>query len=127
MPLNKSLEGLFSEAFERPSDFLCCAFGLRESEIDVYFALLSGPKSVEELATDERIDRDRSTVQRVLTKLLDAGLVMREEKHLERGGYYYLYRAVSEETVKHEILKQLDNWYEQTRRFLLNEWPELSE
>ncbi|MBD3160022.1 MAG: hypothetical protein GF309_14675 [Candidatus Lokiarchaeota archaeon] len=127
MPLNKSLEGLFSEAFERPSDFLCCAFGLRENEIDVYFALLSGPKSVEELATDESIDRDRSTVQRVLAKLLDAGLVMREEKHLERGGYYYLYRAVSEETVKHEILKQLDNWYEQTRRFLLNEWPELIE
>ncbi|MGV9102685.1 MAG: helix-turn-helix domain-containing protein [Candidatus Thorarchaeota archaeon] len=127
MSLNKSLEGLFSEAFERPSDFLCCAFGLRKSEIDVYFALLTGPKTVEELATDESIERDRSTVQRVLTKLLDKGLVIREEKHLERGGYYYLYRAISEEAMKREILKQLDNWYQQTRSFLLNEWPEISE
>ncbi|TXT57711.1 MAG: hypothetical protein BAJATHORv1_10415 [Candidatus Thorarchaeota archaeon] len=118
------LSGLFEKRFERPSDLLCCAYDLKSTELDAYFALLSGPKTVEVIA--ERIGRDRSTVQRFIVRLCRKGLVHREEKYLERGGRYYIYHAVSSEEVRDEILQKLKDFYEKTRDFLLNSWPEQS-
>jgi predicted transcriptional regulator len=122
MSTRDSLANLFSKGFENPSDLLCCAFGLRSTEIDTYFALISGPKTVKEIAS--RIGRDRSTVQRVLPKLKKKGLIESEERTFDRGGYYLVYRAISTEEVREEILAKLEHWYEETRRFLLDPWPE---
>jgi predicted transcriptional regulator len=119
------LTNLFAKKFDKPSDLLCCAFGLRDSEIDTYFALMSGEKTVEEIA--EMIERDRTTVQRVLKKLHKKNLVKRKRETFDRGGYYYLYEAISTETVRTRILEQLDEWYSKTRKFLLAQWPDRSD
>ncbi len=116
------MANLFSKGFENPSDLLCCAFGLRSTEIDAYFALISGPKTVKEIAS--RIGRDRSTVQRVIQKLVNKGLIESEERTFDRGGFYHVYRAISPDEVREEILTRLERWYEETRRFLLDPWPE---
>ncbi len=116
------LDGIFTRGFESPSDFLCCACGLKTTEVDTYFALLTGEKTVEEIRAI--VHRDRTTVQRVLSKLHKKGLVVREARTFPRGGYYYVYKAVSTEEVKERILSQLDDWYEATRKFLLSKWPE---
>lgn len=121
MSLKEPIVGLFSKSFEKPSDLLCCAFGLRNSEIDTYFSLISGPKTVEQIS--ELIEKDRSTVQRVLNKLHKKNLVERTTHFIERGGYYYEYSAKSTEDVRKEILVQLDEWYEATKSFLLESWP----
>jgi predicted transcriptional regulator len=121
MTTREPLVGLFTKNLEKPSDLLCCAFGLRSSEIDVYFSLLGGTRTVEDLETI--IDRDRSTVQRILQKLDHKGLVDREKKRIERGGYFYVYRAISTEAVKQQILDQLEHWYTATKRLLLSNWP----
>lgn len=122
MTTRDPLVGLFTKNLEKPSDLLCCAFGLRSSEIDIYFSLLGGTKTVEEL--EAIIERDRSTVQRILQKLDHKGLVEREKKGIERGGYFYVYRAISTEAVKQQILDQLEHWYTETKRLLLSNWPE---
>jgi len=121
MSLREPMVGLFSKSFEKPSDLLCCAFGLRNSEIDTYFSLISGPKTVEQIS--ELIEKDRSTVQRVLNKLHKKNLVERTTHYIERGGYFYEYSAKSTEDVRKEILAQLDEWYEATKSFLLESWP----
>ncbi len=125
MTMRDPMSGLFTKRFEKPSDLLCCAFGLCDSEIDTYFSLLSGPKTVESITL--AIKRDRSTVQRVLNKLCKKGLVERELRSLEKGGYYYVYLAVSTEDVRKQVLSQLEKWYLETRRFLLGSWPEAPE
>jgi len=117
------LVGLFQKSFKRPSDLLCCAFGLRNSELDVYFSLISGPKTVEQIA--ERIGKDRSTVQRVLNKLHSKGLAKRESQRIDRGGYFFEYSAVSTEVVREQILAQLEEWYKATRSFLLESWTQM--
>ncbi|MHA3962409.1 MAG: helix-turn-helix domain-containing protein [Candidatus Thorarchaeota archaeon SMTZ1-45] len=122
MSVREPLVGLFSKSFEKPSDLLCCAFGLRNSEIDTYFSLMDGPKTVEQIS--EIIGKDRSTVQRVLNKLLNKNLVERTTHFIDRGGYYYEYSAKSSEKVRKEILSQLDEWYEATKSFLLRSWPQ---
>ena len=124
MSVREPLVGLFTKSFEKPSDLLCCAFGLRNSEIDTYFSLISGPKTVEEIS--ELIGKDRSTVQRVLNRLHKKNLVERVAHFIDRGGYYYEYSAKSTDDVREEILTQLDEWYEATKSFLLQSWPRTS-
>jgi predicted transcriptional regulator len=119
------MEGLFTKSLQKPSDLLCCAFGLHDSEIDAYFCLLSGPHTVESISSV--IMRDRSTTQRILNKLRKKGLIEREVQHIAKGGYYYVYRAVSTETVRKQMLTQLDKWYNETRRFLSSGWPQKAE
>ncbi len=121
MTSRNPLDSLFTRQIERPSDLLCCAFGLRTSEIDAYFSLMAGPKTVGEIA--RAIRRDRSTVQRVLKKLVEAGLAVREVRHLPRGGYYYVYQAVSSDAVREQVLELLEKWYERTKKIILESWP----
>nr|KXH75194.1 MAG: hypothetical protein AM325_04410 [Candidatus Thorarchaeota archaeon SMTZ1-45] len=83
---------------------------------------MDGPKTVEQIS--EIIGKDRSTVQRVLNKLLNKNLVERTTHFIDRGGYYYEYSAKSSEKVRKEILSQLDEWYEATKSFLLRSWPQ---
>ncbi|MHA1614289.1 MAG: helix-turn-helix domain-containing protein [Candidatus Thorarchaeota archaeon] len=122
MSARNPIVGLFNRSFNKPSDLLCCAFGLRNSELDVYFDLISGPKTVEQIA--ERIKRDRSTVQRVLNKLHSKGLVMRNTHKIQRGGYYYEYSAEDTEVVREQILAQLEEWYTSTKIFLIESWSQ---
>lgn len=112
--------GLFNRSFNKPSDLLCCAFGLRNTELDVYFELISGPKSVEQIA--ERLKKDRSNIQRVLKKLHSKGLVMRSTHKIQRGGYYFEYSAEDTEVIRSQILAQLEEWYTATKSFLIASW-----
>ncbi len=125
MSARNPMVGLFNRSFNKPSDLLCCAFGLRNSELDVYFELISGPKTVEQIA--ERIKRDRSTVQRVLNKLHSKGLVMRNTHKIQRGGYYYKYSAEDTEVVREQILTQLEEWYTATKSFLIESWSQTAQ
>jgi predicted transcriptional regulator len=121
MKARNPLVNLFSKTFDRPSDLLCCAFGLKTYEIDVYITLLAGPSSVKDIA--QKIDADRSTVQRALQKLQELKLVTEpERKNIDRGGYYYEYQAISASDVRNQILDQLEHWYKRTRKFLLESW-----
>jgi predicted transcriptional regulator len=125
MSARNPMVGLFNKSFDKPSDLLCCAFGLRNSELDVYFSLISGPKTVEQIA--ERIDKDRSTVQRVLNKLHTKGLAKRDTHKIQRGGYYYEYSAEKSEVVRDQILIQLEEWYAATKSFLIESWSQTAQ
>ena len=122
MNARNQLVGLFHKSFKNPSDLLCCAFGLRDSELDVYFSLLSGLKTIEDIA--DKIGKDRTTVSRVLNRLHGKGLVIRETKTIPQGGYFYEYRAEDSETIRDQILEQLEEWYKATRSFLLESWSQ---
>ncbi|TFG31663.1 MarR family transcriptional regulator [Candidatus Thorarchaeota archaeon] len=125
MNARNPMVGLFNKEFNKPSDLLCCAYGLRNSELDVYFSLISGPKTVEQIA--ERIGKDRSTVQRVLNKLHSKGLVNRDTHTIDRGGYFYEYSAEKSETVRDQILGQLEEWYQATKSFLIESWSQTAQ
>jgi len=125
MSARNPMVGLFNKSFDKPSDLLCCAFGLRNSELDVYFSLISGPKTVEEIS--ERIGKDRSTVQRVLNKLHSKGLAKRDTHKIQRGGYFYEYTAEKSEIVRDQILAQLEEWYRATKSFLKESWSQTTQ
>ena len=90
-------------------DVMTCVFGIQAHETRTYLSLLDRPGStVEELAT--ALDRDRSNVNRSLSTLLEAGLVQRERRLLDSGGFVYQYTAVPLPEAKALLHEALDAW-----------------
>ncbi|XRP97113.1 helix-turn-helix domain-containing protein [Methanocaldococcus sp. 16A] len=97
-------------------DLMRCILGLQEIEIKVYFDLLeNGEGSVLEIA--ERVNRDRTTVQKALRSLMNCGLVNRK-KVTEKVGYKYIYNAVELDKVSDIIEELLDDWYQNVKKWL---------
>ena len=88
---------------------MACVFGVQGREVRTYLALLERPGStVEELAG--ALERDRSNVNRSLSRLLDLELVERERRLLDEGGYVYQYTATPIESTKSRLHDALDAW-----------------
>ena len=85
--------------------------GLRSQDLVTYDAVSSQPgASTKELAAE--LDRDRSNVNRSLTRLDEAGLVCRQRRLLDSGGYFYAYFAEPSEIVTDRLAEALDRWTE---------------
>jgi predicted transcriptional regulator len=94
---------------------LACVFGIQDHESRTYLVLLENPGStVAELA--ELLDRDRSNVNRSLSTLLEKGLVERERRLLDPGGYVYQYTATPLPEAKEMLHEALDRWAEKVHR-----------
>lgn len=90
---------------------LACVFGIQRHESRTYLVLLDNPGStVAELA--DILERDRSNVNRSLTTLLEKGLVERERRLLDPGGYVYQYTATPLPEAKGMLHEALDEWAE---------------
>jgi len=82
---------------------------LRSQELAVYDAITDDP-GVATKALAETLDRDRSNVNRSLTKLETAGLVTRHRRILDTGGYYYANYAAPSDVVDEIVSTALDQW-----------------
>ncbi len=122
MTAQNQMRGLLVNSITEPCGLLCCAFGVKTSAAKVYLELRDSPMTVEELA--DKVEKERSVVQRYLQELVDNNLALRETVSLERGGYYYTYKRNSSEEIRQTMLTQLDQWYHETRKYLLETWPD---
>ena len=108
---DQSMEALMlvdSPEFERIME---CVFGIQPHETRTYFRLLELPGStVAELA--DTLERDRSNVNRSLSTLCETGLVERERRLLEGGGYVYQYFAVPVPEAQESMHEAVDEWAE---------------
>ncbi|MFX1565339.1 MAG: helix-turn-helix domain-containing protein [Promethearchaeota archaeon] len=101
-------------------DVMHCFLGLRTLEIDVYFYLLKGQATVKEVTT--ALGSNRSSVQRAIQNLVQRGFAHRRTRTLRKGGYVFVYEAVSLTTMKDLIKDALDTFYKQIVEFLDQYW-----
>lgn len=86
-------------------------YDLSSSETEVLYFLCDKEARVSEIS--ENLNKDRSTVQRYLSKLRTAGLVKRESKvEEEKKGRYYIYRVPDKEEMKAKVKDKMDEWQE---------------
>ena len=110
-PPSHRLGELLEDADPSFPTVLSCVFGIEDHETRTYLVLLEYPGStVAELAST--LERDRSTVNRALTTLHERGLVRRDRRLLDGGGYVYQYTAHPLPTVKEQLHEGLDVWVE---------------
>ena len=92
-------------------DLVQCAFSLNEFEVSVYMKLIElGPSRADEVAIS--LGRDRSTVYRSLQKLMSCGMVYRETRSIERGGYYHVYLPISKKMMKEKLERCVEEWHD---------------
>ena len=90
---------------------------LRSQELAVYDAVTAEPgASTKALAGT--LDRDRSNVNRSLTKLESAGLVTRHRRILDSGGYYYSNYAAPSDVFDDIVSQALEQWVADARSML---------
>jgi predicted transcriptional regulator len=83
--------------------------GLRSQELVAFEAVRADPGiDTKDLASV--LDRDRSNVNRSLTKLENAGLVTRHRRILDSGGFYYANYAAPNDVVDEVVSTALDQW-----------------
>jgi predicted transcriptional regulator len=96
---------------------MACIFGIKVSDVRVYFDILkNGPSKINDIA--ERVSRDRSTVQRAVQNLLNAGLVKRKQVNIKDGGYYYVYEAIPFEETKKIIKATMEEWCNNMKKWV---------
>ena len=109
MTESPDIETLVSTTEPEFAHILSCVFGIQDHESRTYLVLLDHPGStVEELANT--LGRDRSNVNRSLSTLREKGLVERQRRLLDAGGYVYQYTAVDLPTAKGMLHDSLDEW-----------------
>lgn len=98
-------------------DMVKCVLGLKSLDIEAYKALLTnGPLTAEKLG--EILNRERSTAYRSLQNLIACGIVYRETKSIDSGGYYYEYVAIEPQEMKQMVKKNVDEWYNQMNELI---------
>jgi predicted transcriptional regulator len=109
MSQSPEIEDLVGDTDPDFAHILSCVFDIRDHESRTYLELRDHPGStVEELAS--MLDRDRSNVNRSLSTLQEKGLVDRERRLLDSGGYVYQYTAVDLPEAKQLLHDALDEW-----------------
>ncbi len=96
---------------------MCCIFGIKTFDVMVYFTLLNNrPMRVNDIA--DLLNRDRSTIQRSVQNLVNAGLVKRKQINLKEGGYYYIYEAIPFSDVKNIIKDTMEKWCREVKEWV---------
>ncbi len=90
-----------------------CLYELNDLDRECFRVLTNAedPLTIDELAA--AVERERSTAYRSLQRLLQAGLVQKDQVNYEQGGYYHVYRVTDPDQVATEMQQKLNDWYAQ--------------
>jgi len=84
-------------------------FGLGSHDVRTYDELRESPRTTtKELA--DRLERDRSNVNRSLNRLREAGLATRRRRLLAAGGYVFQYVATTGAAYERVVSHAMDEW-----------------
>ena len=88
-----------------------CFHGLKPLDRQCFELLVESgePLTIDEIA--EAVDRERSTAYRSVQRLLQTGLVGKEQINYDHGGYYHVYQPTDPEQVAGEMQRMLNDWY----------------
>jgi predicted transcriptional regulator len=92
-------------------DIIFSIFDLNGLQQSIFDEIDDSKLTVQEIAN--RVDRNRSTVQRALQEMLDKDLVMREGKTDKT--VYYVYTTLPMDQIKNLTRDALDDWHDRIK------------
>ena len=88
-------------------DIIKALYSVTDSELEVLVCVnINKPVSIKRLT--ELIPKDRATIARGLQRLMSIGIVKKEKRNLERGGYVYLYSSLSMDELRERLHGLID-------------------
>ena len=88
-----------------------CFHGLKELDKRCFQELVDAETAVTIDELSEQVDRERSTVYRAVQRLLNAGLIQKEQINYYQGGYYHVYKPADPEAIREDMQRLLNDWY----------------
>ncbi|GAA0532277.1 helix-turn-helix domain-containing protein [Halorubrum ejinorense] len=88
-----------------------CFHGLKDLDRECFQALVEAeePLTVDELT--EHVDRERSTAYRAVQRLLQTGIIEKEQINYDQGGYYHVYSPSDSAEITDDMQRLLNDWY----------------
>ena len=81
------------------TDLLTCLYNLKPTDLEVLQAVAKNQNaSLDQIAT--KVQKDRSSVHRCLSKLVSINLVNKQTKTIKGGGYYHTYSMLDPVLIK---------------------------
>lgn len=98
-------------------DLVQCNYSLNDSEYAIFAELIKNKRglSVKELV--ERVDKDRTTVQKILSKLVKRELLMKRQMNLDRG-FMFVYFSKNRSDIISEIETNVNSYFEKIQESL---------
>ena len=96
-----------------------CTFSLSDSEVKVFLTLMDCKTGECVNSVADKLKRDRSTIQKILLKLLEKDLVKKKKSNLADGGYIYHYSPKSKSEIKKQMLKSIEVWHSNVKKEIL--------
>jgi len=101
------------------TDVFKCLFNIGRNEIELYKKMIERGYRTDELG--KIFGKDRSTVQRLLKRLIECGMVRRYRKIIkDGGGYYYVYKSIPPDELKKWIEECIERWYGEMKEAIKN-------
>lgn len=90
-----------------------CFHSLKQIDREVFQIMNESgePLTVDEIA--EEVDRERSTAYRSVQRLMQAGIIQKQQVNYDQGGYYHVYLPRNATEVAQEMQRMLNDWYAQ--------------
>lgn len=98
-----------------------CSFSLSDAELKVFKEIVFSDNAINVNELADKIDRDRSTVQKIILRLCEKNLVEKKKQILEEGGIIYYYIPKSKSSLKKEMLINVNVWHDSVRKEI-NKW-----
>ncbi len=105
--MNVSSLGKIMKGNATCSDLIGCLYSLNSTECDIFFSLYRTEEITLE-SVSAAAGRDKSTIHRILEKLVMAGFCFKDTKTMERGGYRNVYYAIEPDKLVEKL--EYDIW-----------------
>jgi predicted transcriptional regulator len=101
-------------------DMIQCNYSLNDSEYAIFAELMKTKKGLSVKEIVERVGKDRTTVQKILSKLLKRGLSMKRQMNLDRG-FMFVYFSKNKNEIVSEIETNVESYFLNLKDSL-NKW-----
>jgi len=88
-----------------------CLHGLKNLDRDCYRVLVESDEPLKIDGISEEVDRERSTTYRSIQRLMQAGLVQKDQINYDDGGYCHVYQPTDASEVADDMRRTLNDWY----------------
>ncbi len=88
-----------------------CLHGLKNLDRDCYGVLVESDEALKIDEISEEVNRERSTTYRSIQRLMQAGLVQKDQINYDDGGYCHVYHPTDASEVADDMRRTLNDWY----------------
>ena len=92
-------------------DLVQCNYNLNDSEYLIFSQLMMSKRGLSVKEIVDKVGKDRTTVQKILTKLLKRGRLMKRQVNLDRG-FMFVYFSKNKDEIIREIEANVKQYFE---------------